>query len=469
MQQPSSPLKLLVLVGAGLLAAFLGPPQAIESADWRMLCLFATTVLGVLWQPYPLPAIILFSLALGSALGVISVGQALDGYSAGITWIIVSAFLFARAFIQTGLGRRIALLLIRRLGKSSLRLGYSLAITDLILAPATASNTARAGGIVFPVARSLSQEFGSHPGETARKIGSYLLFTSYQANVVTSATFLTAMAANALSVRIALDTAGVEITWQLWFAAASLPAALSLAGLPWLIHRTYPPELKETPEARRFAQRELDKMGPPSPQENRLGVVFIALALTWGSATFHGVSTLSAALLAVSALVFLEVLDVDDIVAEKAAWSTLIWFGGMLSLAGALSDGNLIPLLIESLKGLFSGGHGLITLIVLALVYFYIHYGFVSMTAQIVALYGAFLAIALAAGAPPLLSALILCFFSNLYASTTHYGDGAAPIFFGSGYIDQRSWWRVGFYISVFNIGIWLGVGLPWWKILGIW
>ena len=84
-------------------------------------------------------------------------------------------------------------------------------------------------------------------------------------------------------------------------------------------------------------------------------------------------------------------------------------------------------------------------------------------------MYAPFLAVALALGAPPLLAALVLAFFSNLMASLTHYGTAPAPILFGSGHVTLAAWWRVGALVSVVNIAIWLGVGAVWWKILGLW
>ncbi len=467
---PRSPQRLVILVIAGLLAYVLLPrPGEISTGDWRLLILFVTTIGAVLWNPYPIGVLVLASLSFGVMTGIVTIAQALSGFSNQVTWIIVAAFLFARAFVKTGLGKRIALIFIERLGSSSLRLGYSLALSDLFLAPVTASNTARTGGIIFPIARSLAREFDSHPGDSARRIGAFLLFTAFQANIVTSALFLTAMAANGLSVQLARDTAQVEITWGLWFVAASLPGFVSLAVVPYLIYRLYPPVLRETPEARQYARSKLDQLGPMKREEWILLAVFIALASTWATSGLHGLSTIATALAAVVVLLLTAVLEWDDVGGEKAAWNTLIWFGGFVSLGSALGESGLIEWFIAAAGEWFGSGAGMTSLILLVIVYMYLHYGFASMTSQIIALYAAFLAMAVAAGAPPLLAALLLCFFSNLYASLTHYGDGAAPIYFGSGYIELKDWWRVGFVLSLSHLIIWFGVGLPWWKFLGYW
>ena len=453
----------LALVATGL------RPAAVEPHQWQVLTLFVGAVLAVLWNRYHVTVVILISLAIGMTLGLMTSAQALRGYSSTVTWIIVASFLFARSFVKTGLGRRIALLFIRGMGTSSLRLGYSLALTDAVLAPVTASNTARAGGITFPISRSLAEELGSRPGETSRRIGAYLLLTTFQSNVVTSAMFLTAMAANGLSIQFAKDIAGVDISWGLWFQAAIVPGLVSLLSTPALIHWLYPPTLKVTPEAARFAGNELKSLGPMSRDERVLLGVFLVLATAWGTSSFHGVSTLGAALTAISVLLLLGVLQAGDISGESGAWETLLWFGGYISLAGTLSDTGLMQGLVAASKGSVGGWNPTLSLFVLVVVYLYLHYAFASMTAQIIALYPAFLTLALAAGCEPLLSALVLCFFSSLYGCLTHYGDGAAPIFFGSGYIEMKDWWKVGFALSLAHLAIWFGIGLVWWKLIGLW
>jgi DASS family divalent anion:Na+ symporter len=105
----------------------------------------------------------------------------------------------------------------------------------------------------------------------------------------------------------------------------------------------------------------------------------------------------------------------------------------------------------------------------LDLVYFYAHYLFASNTAHVSAMYAAFLGTAIAAGAPPMFSALVLAFESSLFAAMTHYGSGPAPVLFGAGYVPLAKWWGLGAIVSVVNIAIWTTVGGAWMKLLGLW
>ena len=78
-------------------------------------------------------------------------------------WLIFAAFMFALGYEKTGLGRRIALLLVKAMGRRTLTLGYAVAVADTLLAPFTPSNTARSGGTVYPVIRNLPALYDSSP------------------------------------------------------------------------------------------------------------------------------------------------------------------------------------------------------------------------------------------------------------------------------------------------------------------
>jgi DASS family divalent anion:Na+ symporter len=414
-------------------------------------------------------AVALVGITVSALSGAVLASSALKGFSNPTIWLIVVAFLFARAFIVTGLGRRIAFLFISVFGKHTLGLAYSIVLSDLIIAPATPSNTARAGGIIYPVVRSLATSFGSEPGDTARKIGAYLVKTEYQCVLVTSAMFLTSMAANPLAAELASEVAGVELNWGLWALAALLPGLISLAAIPLVLYKLYPPEIRSTPEAPEWARRMLGEMGRISSQEKILALVFLSILTAWATSQFHSVHPTVIALGGVSTLLIFGVLQWKDVLGEKGAWDALIWFGGLVMMAGQLNELGFIRWFAENVSGFVSGMSWLVALIVLLLVYFYSHYGLASMTAHVTAMYPVFLVAAVAAGAPPLLSALGFAYFSNLNAAMTHYGSGPGPIYFGSGYVEFSDWWRLGFIISVVNLIIWIGIGFPYWKLLGLW
>ena len=460
-------LGLVVLAGGAL---WLVPaPEGVEPRAWRLLAVFVATMVGIVLRPLPMGAMAFVAVAFAVLSGTLTIAEATAGFGSTVVWLVVAAFFIATAFVRTGLGTRIAYHFVRVLGKRSLGLAYGLVATDLVLAPAIPSNTARAGGVVFPILKSLCVSLGSDAAlGTERRIAGFLTFTAYQGVVVTSAMFLTAMAANPLAAELAAQQ-GVAISWGLWAAAGFVPGMLSLLLVPLLIYRLYPPEVTHTPEAPALARRRLQEMGAPSRHERILLTVFLCLLALWIFGGVLGVSATATAMAGVAAMLATGALDWQDVLDERSGWDTLIWFAVLVMMASQLGELGLLAWFTDRVSGVLGGGHWLPAFLSLSLIYFYVHYFFASNTAHVSAMYAPFLALAIAVGAPPVLAALVLAFFSNLFASMTHYGTAPAPILFGSGNVDVATWWKLGALISVVNVAIWLGAGSLWWRLLGLW
>lgn len=223
------PLPLLITLAVGAIIWFIPPPQVAADAlpqganmakAWHLLAIFVATIVGIITKPLPMGAVAMLGMTATAVTGTLVIADTLSGFQDATIWLIVLAFFIARGFIKTGLGSRIAYQFVRLLGKRTLGLGYGLIATDLVLAPAIPSNTARAGGVVYPILKSLSVAYGSKPEDgTSRKMGAFLTVTAFQGTVITSAMFLTAMAANPLAQKLAGDI-GIPITWGGWAMAA---------------------------------------------------------------------------------------------------------------------------------------------------------------------------------------------------------------------------------------------------------
>lgn len=458
-----------IAVGVTALIWLLPVPIGLKPQAWHLFAIFAGTILAFMLQPLPMGAIAFISLGFTALTGVLKTGEVLSPFSAPVIWLIASAFMFSRGFIKTGLGRRVAYLLIRAIGDSTLKLSYAMVLSTLVIAPATPSSTARAGGIIFPIVKSLSEAFDSEPGPTAKKLGSFLMLSAYHGNSITSAMFMTAMAANALIAKLAFDTLGIEITWGLWALAAVVPGVISLALVPYLLYKIYPPELTKTPEAKEIATEALAKMGPASKGEKIVFGVFILALVLWATGNITKLDATLVALVCVGLMLITKVLEWKDIIEEKGAWDSFVWMGTLIGLADFLNKTGFIPWLAKLISANLGGMTWMYAFIAIVLVYIYSHYIFASLTAHITAMYAPFALVAVAAGTPKYLIALALGYWSSLMAGLTHYAAGEAPVYFGSGYIEQEAWWRLGFIISVVNLVVWVGIGGAWWKILGLW
>jgi DASS family divalent anion:Na+ symporter len=462
-------LRVAAIILVGVAIWFTPVPTGLKPQAWKLFAIFVTTIFGFILQPFPIGAIAFMSITFTILSGVLKPVEALSGISDATTWIIVSAFLFAKGIIKTGFGRRIAFILMKVMGDSTLKLAYTLTAADFIISPATPSNTARGGGIIFPIARSLALTLGSEPGATSRRAGAFLMVNSFQSCVVTSAMFMTSCAPNPMIVVLAATTLGVTITWGSWALAALVPGLLSLLAVPYVLYKLYPPEITKTPEAKKMAVDELQKMGLMRLEEKIVAVVFVMAILLWATAQFTKINATAVGMLAVSILMLTKVLDWKDVLEEKNAWDAMVWLGGLLGLAAYLDKLGFSKWLGTTLTGMIGGIPWVPTLAIVILFYFYSHYFFAGLSPHIVAMYSVLSLVAIAAGAPPYLVALSMAYVSSLCAGLTHYATGVAPVFFNAGFVEQKDWWRLGFIVSIVNIIIWVGAGSIWWKFLGLW
>jgi DASS family divalent anion:Na+ symporter len=410
--------------------------------------------------------------------GAMTVTDALRGYSDPIVWLVLAAFMISRGMTKTGLGRRIAFLFIRAIGRHSLGLGYALISTDMLLASVVPSTGARSGGIIFPIAKSLAQAYDSEPGPTARRLGAYLMVLLYQCDVIICAMFLTGQASNVLIAKFAFKVTGINLSYSRWAMGAIVPGLLSLLVVPLLLYRLFPPEIKHTPAASEYAAAELRRIGPMRWPEKIMLMVFGLVAALWivgdklealTGGRVGAIHYAVVALVGICVLLLSGVLDWEDVISERGAWDVFIWYGGLVRMAEALGETGITKRFAEAAAGLTSGWSWWAALAALLFIYFYAHYAFASITAHATAMYIPFLTVILVAGTPPYLAVLALAYFSNLDASLTHYGTTPAPIWFGAGYVKQRTWWWLGLVVSVPNILIWTVVGFLWWKLLGWW
>lgn len=459
----------IIVIAIGAVIWALPVPAGVKPQAWHLFAIFVSTILGFILQPAPMGIVAFVSIMFTALIGVLTPAQVLSGFGNSTIWLIVSAFLFSRGFIKTGLGRRIAYVIMEAIGHRTLNLAYALALSDLIISPATPSVTARSGGIIFPIARSLATAFDSEPNSGPRRMGAYLIQSVTHVSMVTSSMFLTSQAGNPLVAALALKTLNFQVDWMTWATAAVVPGVISLLFIPYFLYKIYPPEITETPQAKMIARQELAQMGPMTMHEKVLTFVFVMSLLLWATGQWTGLDATIVGMLGVCVMLVAGVLEWQDVLAEKSAWDTMIWMGSTIALAGFLNTLGFIPWFSKSVSASLGGFPWTITLGLILLLYMYSQYAFAGLSAHVTAMFPALAAVAIAAGAPPTVTVLSMGFVSSLCGCLTHYAAGPSPIFFGAGYTELKPWWRIGFLVSLTHMVIWVGIGAIWWKVIGLW
>lgn len=468
-----------IVVGLVLLAV--PPPAGLSPHAWHFFAIFAAVIAGCVTEPIPSAAIGLIGVALAATFAPWTLFSAADlakpgfrmadealkwallGFSDTIVWLIFAAFIFSQGYEKTGLGRRIALWLVRALGGKTLSLGYAVAFSDTVLAPFTPSNTARSGGSVYPVIKNLPALYDSLPNDPSmRRIGSYLMWCALATTCVTSSMFLTGVAPNVLALSLIRSNLHVQVTWLGWFWGFLPVGILLLLATPWLAYVIYPPEVKNSPEVPVWAAAELDKLGPMQRGEKILaGLVILALVL-WVFGGAHVAAT-TAALIVVAGMLLSGTLTWNDILANKPAWNTLIWFGTMVTLATGLSRVGVVKWLAALLAGAFGHLSVAPALIALVAAFFILHYLFASLTAHTTALLPPLLLVAAAVpGMNVMAAALALSMTIGMMGVIDPYATGPGPIYAGSGFLPAADFWRLGAIFGAIYLVTFLVIGVPW-------
>ena len=459
--------RVAVMAAIVAIAWFGGTPEGLKPQVWQLFGIYLATIVGLVLKPFPVPITVLLGVATSSIL-LSNTKDVLAGYSNTALWLIFAAFALSVAFGKTGLGHRIAYHLVRLFGSTTLRLGYVTAFLDLILSPATPSNTARAAGIVYPINLSIAEAVGSYPGETAKKAGAYLLQNGYFATKVTSFLFATAMAPNLLALDFITKLTGVSLNWAQWAAAMFVPGFIMLMLMPLIGYMYDRPSVKDI-DNKKIAADGLAELGPMKASEKGLIVIALLAIIGWVLPTFGiKIDATAVAIVAMIATFVCGIISWDDLLKTKAAWNTLIWFGGILGLSSALTKGKFFEWLAKYLEAHMNFGlDPFMMLILISVISVAVRYFFASGTAYISAMLPVFLIVGINAGIDPTLLAFIMIGTNAYGGSVTHYGAAPGPIIFSAGYNNVKDWWTVGLISAVVCLVLNYVIGIPWWKIAG--
>ena len=459
--------RVAVMAAIVAIAWFGGTPEGLKPEVWQLFGIYLATIVGLVLKPFPVPITVLLGVATSSIL-LSNTKDVLAGYSNTALWLIFAAFALSVAFGKTGLGHRIAYHLVRAFGSTTLRLGFVTAFLDLILSPATPSNTARAAGIVYPINLSIAEAVGSYPGETAKKAGAYLLQNGYFATKVTSFLFATAMAPNLLALDFITKLTGVSLNWGQWALAMFVPGFIMLMLIPLIGYMYERPSVKEI-DNKKIAEDGLAELGPMKASEKGLIAIALLAITGWVLPTFGiKIDATAVAIVAMIATFVCGIISWDDLLKTKAAWNTLIWFGGILGLSSALTKGKFFEWLAKYLEAHMNFGlDPFMMLILISIISVVVRYFFASGTAYISAMLPVFLIVGINAGIDPTLLAFIMIGTNAYGGSVTHYGAAPGPIIFSAGYNNVKDWWTVGLISAVVCLVLNFVIGIPWWKIAG--
>ena len=455
---------LIARIATALLVAIVWlttPPEGLTVQAWRLFGVFAGAIVAVVANALPILTASVLAVAAAVLTGLLQPADAYAGFGNGTILLIVVAFLVADAVVKCGLGKRGGHWIVSRFGRSTLGLSSSIFVLDAIIAPAFPSNTARSG-VLYPFAFSLADAAGAKPGEPGRqRVGAFLMFSGMASLSLSSALWLTAMAANPLGAEIARGV-GVDIGFGRWLLAASVPTICAIAVLPLVLYRIIGPEVRATPAAPAAARQALEALGPLSRPEWIVLAVFAGMVALWGAAATLGIDSTAIAFLGLGLLLATGVITLADIRKQGDVLATFIWFAVLFTLSSQLNEMGFMAFIGQRLAAALAGLASPTAGLVLVFAYILLHYLFVSQTAHMLALLGVFLDVGVKLGVNPALLSFQLLFATNYFSAITPQGGSANLLFAGSGFLSQGDLYKLGAVTTAVNFLIYAVVGTAW-------
>jgi L-tartrate/succinate antiporter len=287
------------------------------------------------------------------------------------------------------------------------------------------------------------------------------MWTAFAATCVTSSMFITALAPNLLALELVNKTVKISISWTEWFVGFLPVGIVLILVLPYLIYKIYPPEIKHSAEVQTWASEELGKMGKWSPKELVMALLAILALTLW---IFGGkiMDATTVAGVVISLMIITGIVTWDDILGNKSAWNVLAWFATLVAMADGLNKVGFVTWFAKSASALLTGYSPLTIMVSLVVIFFVVHYLFASITAHVTAVLPVILlAGTLVPGIDVRIFALLLCYSLGIMGVITPYATGPGPVYFGSGYVNRKDFWRLGLIFGVIFLVALMGIGTP--------
>ncbi|EHL96138.1 transporter, DASS family [Acetobacteraceae bacterium AT-5844] len=336
------------------------------------IILTGSAVLGLMGKPLTEGGA---SMSSAQALNVM-----LGGFSSSAVLLVAGALFLAVALKLTGLDRRVALLVMSKVGISPARLTLGAMIVGFVLALFIPSATARVGAVI-PIMVGIVTALGL---PVTSSLGATLMIVTAQACSIFNMAVKTGAAQNLISLDFMQQEFGRSITWGEWFITA-LPFTLLMSVVMFFIAvLLLRPHVPPAEEAKKLLQEQVESLGPVTPAEKRLMLVAVLLLVLWSTEGWlHPLDTTTTTQLGIALLLMPRIGVMTWAQAEKQVpWGTVVLFAAGISLGLLLARTGAAAWLASVTLGQLGLGALPVFAVVGALSLFSIvlHLGFASAT-----------------------------------------------------------------------------------------
>ncbi|EAX48803.1 anion transporter [Thermosinus carboxydivorans Nor1] len=394
---------------------------------------------------------------------------AVGGFASSSLWLLVTGFVISIAMTKSGVAKRLALYMMRIWGRTPAGAVYASMLANFLIAPLTPSNTARTAAML-PIVEGIAEAYRAVPGRS--NFGKALMLAGTFTSNITGSAFLTGTIPNPVAVGMIAAAAGASVytTWSYW-ALAAVPTNIIILYLTGrLLLKMYPPEVAALPGGVEYIKQELAAMGPMSVREKKAILYFFIALVLWSTDIFHKFNSTMVAFL-VSLLIFMPKIGVLDWkeTEKSLPWELFVYFGGVLTLSGALMKTKAFEWLIKTLLAALGLQNIPMMPLLIILIGFSIfsHVIWSTTTAMAGVMIPIYIGLAQTLGFNVVAFVLPLAIMMA-YALFLPFNTMGNIIMFGTGYYTVTEQIKSSAVLALIIWGLWIVTAFTWWKWIGL-
>lgn len=441
-KQKTSLLGILLAVVIFLMIVFMPQPEGLTVAAQRSLAIFVAALILWITKPIPIYQTSIIAVLLLPLIGVVEKQkEAFGTLGYDIIWLMVAAFVLTSAISETNLGKRIALSMVVKFGRTKVQTLAVLLVVNFILAFFVPSTTARAS-LIMPISIVLLQIYNELPGES--KFGRLMMLQNVQNNAFATSMVLTATSAQVIAIGFINKQTGVNLGYMDWLIV-SMPQAILTAMIIFLIGVKLFNVKEEVGTSameniKRTLKQQLSELGPVSSEEKRVGIIFLITLILWATGDIQkkylgwSISTEQTAVLSML-LCLLPKVGVLTWKQAKIKWDLMIFSAGAYAVGNAFDNSGGAEWMITNLVnviGLDKLNHATVAIILIFITVFS-HLIFTSKTVRTTILIPAIISIASTIGMNPV-SLALTCSLGIATTITLPPHSKVNTLYFGTGY-----------------------------------
>ena len=318
---------LIITFFISVILFYLPTPEGLSSEGHRTLIIVITTLILIISESIPLPAVAILILIMEVTLGVDSPDGVAASFMSDAVFFIMGSLMLAVSIVHQGLDKRLALAIINFTGNKTLSITFGFVTVSALMSSFIGEHTVAA--MMLPVVLALIKNAGLDTTK-ATKLSTLLLFSIAYGCALGSIGTPSGGGRNVIMIGYLSEFGLGDISYLEWMKYAYPMLLIEIPVAVAVLWFTFTPKQKSLDTAIRKLKVNVAKSGKLSGNQLMAILVFILVFLGWVFLSpFIGLGIV--ALTGVFFYLTFGLIEWPDI-ARRTNWGVILLFGSAISL-----------------------------------------------------------------------------------------------------------------------------------------